>query len=100
MFRVAIRGRFKGLTDFQRAELLADTDIASIGFTETGTFTCDRSASSFGFRVQVDAEDGDGEEEATLRALDALDAHGYPYEILRVSVTDLRTVKVRPGLYR
>lgn len=95
MFRVAIRGRFTGLTDAQRAELVAGSDVATMAFTDEGTFTCDRTASSFGFRVQVDAEDCDGEEEATLRALDALDAHGYSYDVIRVSVTDLRDVRVR-----
>ncbi|MEQ4726212.1 hypothetical protein [Nonomuraea sp. B19D2] len=40
----------------------------------------------------------DGEQDATRRAMSALDAYGRPYDVLRVAVTDTRDIKVRrPG---
>ncbi|MEN3535726.1 hypothetical protein AAH991_11480 [Microbispora sp. ZYX-F-249] len=40
----------------------------------------------------------DGEDEAALgamAALDALDAHGHPDEILQIAVTDMRQIEIR-----
>ncbi|GAB3964359.1 hypothetical protein GCM10029978_024650 [Actinoallomurus acanthiterrae] len=91
MFRVTIRGTFDGLSD-------ADLDGADpfvAAFTEAGTFTSDSSLSAFTFRCQVPAGPDDGEQEAAQRAIAALDAHGYPYRILRVAVTDMRDIKIR-----
>lgn len=99
VFRVTVRGVFEELDETRRQALLAEVD-GFPAFTEAGTFTYDRSLSAFTFRceVPVDGEDpeveADPETWATLRALAALDAHGYPYRVLRVGVTDLRAVKV------
>ncbi|KUJ65081.1 hypothetical protein ACZ90_51735 [Streptomyces albus subsp. albus] len=97
MFRVTIRGKFDtpALTDADRTALLADADAFRTAYTEAGTFTYDRSLSAFTFRCQLPAGDEDGEPEATRRALAALDAHGYPYQVLRVGVTDMRDIKIR-----
>lgn len=95
MFRVTIRGTFDGLSDADRAVLLAGADAFVAAFTEAGTFTGAGSLSAFTFRCQVTAGPGDGEQEATERAVAALDAHGYPYRILRVAVTDMRDIKIR-----
>lgn len=96
MFRVTIRGVFEGLTEENRAALLAGADTFRTAFTEEGTFTYDRGLSAFTFRCQVPAEaHGDGDAEATGRAMAALSAHGYPHRVLRVGVTDLRAIKIR-----
>lgn len=92
MFRVMIRGTFDGLGDTGRAAVLA---AGGLGFTEAGTFTHDGSLSAFTFRCQVPAGPDDGEDEATLGALAALDAYGRPYRILHVAVTDMRHIKIR-----
>ncbi|TQS30848.1 hypothetical protein FLW16_00710 [Microbispora sp. KK1-11] len=92
MFRVTIRGKFKGLDDAGRA---AVTAAGGAAYTEGGTFTNDASVSAFTFRCQVPAGPDDGEDEAALGAMAALDAHGHPYEILRVAVTDMRQIKIR-----
>src|SRR4051812_23848410 len=92
MFRVTIRGTFGPLSDDGRAALLASGGAA---FTEAGNFTHDQSLSAFTFRCQVPAGPDDGETEATRGALEALDAHGHPYRVLHVGVTDLRTVRIR-----
>ncbi|MEU4535941.1 DUF6204 family protein [Streptosporangium sp. NPDC023825] len=92
MFRVMIRGTFDGLGDTGRAAVLAAGGIA---FTEAGTFTHDQSVSAFTFRCQVPAGPDDGEDEAARGAVAALDAHGHPYRILHVAVTDMRHVKIR-----
>ena len=92
MFRVTIRGTFDGPGD---AGPPAVADASQAAFTEAGTFTGDRGLSAFTFRCQVPADPDDGEKEATRRAIAALDAHGHPYQILRVAVTDMRDVKIR-----
>lgn len=99
MFRVIIRGAFEELGEEDREVLRTAVDSFQVGFTEAGTFTCDRSLSTFTFRCQVPAEEpNDGEHEATERAIAALTAHGYPHRILRVGVTDLRDIKIRRNL--
>ncbi|MCF6468368.1 hypothetical protein FAF44_08160 [Nonomuraea sp. MG754425] len=92
MFRVTIRGTFDGLSD---TGPVTGADAFQAAFTEAGTFTGDRSHSAFTFRCQVPAAPDDGEQEATQRAIAALDAHGHPYRILRVAVTDMRDVRIR-----
>ncbi|PZG06994.1 DUF6204 family protein [Nonomuraea aridisoli] len=92
MFRVTISGRFTGIDDAGRAAVRAAGGLA---FTEAGTFTHDASVSAFTFRCQVPAGPGDGEDEAALGAMAALEAHGQPHEILRLAVTDLREIKIR-----
>ncbi|MFC0863729.1 DUF6204 family protein [Sphaerimonospora cavernae] len=92
MFRVTIRGKFKGLDDIGRAAVLAASGAA---YTETGMFTHDQSMSVFTFRCQAPAGPDDGEDDAVLHAMVALDSHGHLYEILKVAVTDMREIKVR-----
>ncbi|MFI6512336.1 DUF6204 family protein [Streptosporangium sp. NPDC050855] len=97
MFRVLISGTFDGLSDTDRSRLSSGADLLPGGFTEAGTFTCDSSLASFTFRCRVPPEDDGGDDEpgVTRRAVAALEAHGYPYRILRVAVTDMRDIKVR-----
>jgi hypothetical protein len=92
MFRVTISGAFDGLSEAGRDAVLAASRTA---FTEEGTFTHDDALSAFTFRCQVPAGPDDGEAEATRGALAALDAHGLPYRLLRVAVTDMRAIKIR-----
>ncbi|MEV6158973.1 DUF6204 family protein [Nonomuraea sp. NPDC052129] len=92
MFRVTIRGTFEGLDEATREAVRA---AAGAAFTEAGTFTHDQSVSAFTFRCQIPAGPDDGEHEATTAAMAALDAHGHPYRLLRVAVTDMRDIKIR-----
>ncbi len=92
VFRVTIRGKFAGLDDAGRAAVMAAGGAA---YSEAGTFTHDASVSVFTFRCQVPAGPDDGEDEAALGAMVALDAHGHPYEILKIAVTDMRDIKIR-----
>ncbi|NBE98519.1 hypothetical protein FE391_32980 [Nonomuraea sp. KC401] len=92
MFRVTIRGKFTGLDESGRAGVLAAGGTA---FTEAGTFTHDSTVSAFTFRCQVPAGPDDGKDEAALGAMAALEAHGHPYEILKIGVTDMRNIKSR-----
>ncbi|WP_424528157.1 DUF6204 family protein [Sphaerisporangium viridialbum] len=92
MFRVTISGKFDGLTDAGRAAVLAAGGAA---FTEMGTFTHDSTVSAFTFRCQAPAGPDDGENDAIQKAIAALDAHGHPYQVLRVAVTDMRQIKIR-----
>ncbi|MGW1676077.1 DUF6204 family protein [Saccharopolyspora sp. NPDC002376] len=92
MFRVTIRGKFDGISEAGREQVRAASGAA---FTEGGAFTHDASVSAFTFRCQVPVHgDDDDEQAATQRALAALDAHGYPYQVLRVAVTDMRQIKI------
>lgn len=92
VFRVTIRGRFKGLDAGGRAAVLAAGGAA---YTEAGTFTHDEGVTVFTFRCQVPAGPDDGEDEAALGAMAALEAYGQPYDVLRLAVTDMRDIKVR-----
>ncbi|GAA4930098.1 hypothetical protein GCM10023334_037010 [Nonomuraea thailandensis] len=93
VFRVTIRGKFKGLDDAGRAAVLA---ASGAGYTEAGTFTHDASVSVFTFRCQVPAEGpDDGEDDGALGAMAALEAYGLPHEILKIAVTDMRDIRIR-----
>lgn len=92
MFRVIISGRFGELDEAGRAAVLAASEVA---FTERGAFTHDATLSAFTFRCQLPAGPDDDEQHATQRALAALDAYAQPYDVLRVAVTDMRTIKPR-----
>ncbi|WP_433508734.1 DUF6204 family protein [Nonomuraea sp. CA-143628] len=89
---MTIRGTFQGLDETTREAVRA---AAGAAFTETGTFTHDQSVSAFTFRCQIPAGPDDGEHEATAAAMAALDAHGHPYHVLRIAVTDMRDIKIR-----
>jgi hypothetical protein len=92
MFRVTISGKFQAIDDAGREAVRAAGGTA---YTEAGTFTHDPSVSAFTFRCQVPAGPDDGEDEATLGAMAALEAYGQPYEVLRIGVTDMRDIKIR-----
>ncbi|WP_235030833.1 DUF6204 family protein [Nonomuraea solani] len=89
---MTIRGKFTGLDDAGRAVVLAAGGAA---FTEAGTFTHDSSVSAFTFRCQVAAGPQDGEDEAALGAMGALEEYALPYEILKIGVTDMREIRIR-----
>ncbi|GAA3012932.1 DUF6204 family protein [Streptosporangium longisporum] len=95
MFRVLISGTFGELGDADRSRLSSGAGLLPGGFTEAGTFTCDAGLSAFTFRCQVPPEEDDDEPGVTRRAMAVLEAHGYPYRILRVAVTDMRDIKIR-----
>ncbi|GII27652.1 DUF6204 family protein [Planotetraspora mira] len=92
MFRVIISGRFRDLDESGRAAVLAASGLA---FSEQGAFTHDGTLSAFTFRCQVPAKPDDSEQDATRRALAALDAYGQQYDVLRVAATDMRNIKIR-----
>ncbi|MFF4771385.1 DUF6204 family protein [Microtetraspora fusca] len=94
---MTIRGKFAGLDDAGRAAVMAAGGAA---YNEAGTFTHDATVSVFTFRCQVPAGPDDGEDEAALGAMAALDAHGHPYEILKIAVTDMRDIKIRHRSHR
>jgi hypothetical protein len=95
VFRVTIRGTFDRQSGGEGSALPAGADPTQVAFTEAGTFTVDANLSAFTFRCQVPAGPDDGEEHAARRAVAALDAHGHPYRLLRMAVTDMRDIKVR-----
>jgi hypothetical protein len=78
IYRVAVRGRFRDLTDEQRASLLAaaeDHDVVLVGaFTETGTLTYERRLHGFTYRVQMRAEDDEPEADVVARATEQAEA--------------------------
>ncbi|MER7767566.1 DUF6204 family protein [Kitasatospora sp. NPDC096140] len=96
-FRIMVRGVFDGLTDGQRAELLAaapEHDVLHAAFTREGHLSYDLSArSAFTFRF---LDEGEAEEDilaATERAEQAaeswLTARGYGFKNLRSQAEDL-----------
>jgi hypothetical protein len=97
IFRVTVRGWFDGLTDEQRATLLAvaaEHDTVSVGaFTEAGTLTYERGLHTFTFRVQLRAEGEDAEqvvlEQATGMALAHVSEVGVAYRDVRAKAVDM-----------
>ncbi|MBC3984354.1 hypothetical protein H8N01_17705 [Streptomyces sp. AC536] len=96
-FRIMVRGVFDGLSDEQRAELLAraaEHDVLRASFTAEGHLSYDLAArSAFTFRF---ADTGEAEEDiltATERAEERarawLDQRGYGYRNLRTQAEDL-----------
>ena len=60
--RVVVRGQFAGLTDDQRAALLAEVDdhtIFKAAFTEEGSFTYEPNLVNFQLRYEVRSNDED-----------------------------------------
>lgn len=101
-FRIMVRGVFDGLTDEQRAELLAaapEHNVLHASFTREGHLSYDLSArAAFTFRF---LDEGEAEEdilEATERAeqsaRDWLDARGYGHKNLRSQAEDLSQAPV------
>lgn len=95
MYRVSVQGKFHDLSPSQRTKLVMESDVARVGFTESGTFTCDRTATVFTFRCAIAAAADFEEWMAVDAALVALAEHGYPHTVLRAKATDMREVKVR-----
>ncbi|WP_416518263.1 DUF6204 family protein [Streptomyces achromogenes] len=96
-FRITVRGAFDGLTEAQRAALLADAaehDVLRAAFTPEGTLTYDIAARpAFVFRFSATGEKEEDILEATERAETAaaswLTGRGYGYKHLRSTAEDL-----------
>ncbi|MFR9788624.1 DUF6204 family protein [Streptomyces sp. MB22_4] len=96
-FRITVRGVFDGLTDDQRAALLADAadhDVLRAAFTREGSLTYDIAARpAFVFRFSDTGEEEEDILEATERAEAAarawLTGRGYGFKNLRSSAEDL-----------
>ncbi|MFB7507449.1 DUF6204 family protein [Streptomyces broussonetiae] len=96
-FRITVRGAFDGLTDTQRAALLADAaehDVLQAAFTPEGSLTYDIAARpAFVFRFCDTGEEEEDVLEATERAEEAARAwltdRGYGFKNLRASAEDL-----------
>ncbi|MFF3917376.1 DUF6204 family protein [Streptomyces sp. NPDC001852] len=96
-FRITVRGAFDGLTDAQRAELLADAaehDVLRAAFTPQGNLTYDIAARpAFVFRFSDTGEEEEDILEATERAEEAATAwlteRGYGFKNLRSTAEDL-----------
>ncbi|GHH20682.1 DUF6204 family protein [Streptomyces rubradiris] len=96
-FRITVRGAFDGLTEAQRAALLADAaehDVLRAAFTPEGTLTYDIAARpAFVFRFSATGEKEEDILEATERAEEAatswLTGRGYGYKQLRSTAEDL-----------
>ncbi|MER5541326.1 DUF6204 family protein [Streptomyces sp. NPDC001118] len=96
-FRITVRGAFAGLTDAQRATLLAEAaehDVLRAAFTPEGTLTYDIAARpAFVFRFADTGEEEADILEATERAETAAQAwlteHGYGFTNLRSTAEDL-----------
>ncbi|MFC4110064.1 DUF6204 family protein [Micromonospora zhanjiangensis] len=71
-------------------------NVQADGAAESPVGPGDPSISAFTFRCQVPAGPDDDEDDATLAALELLDRRGYPHQVLRSGVTDLREVTIRP----
>lgn len=96
-FRITVRGVFAGLSERQRADLLAaaaEHDILTAAFTPEGHLSYDiASRPAFTFRF---LESGENEEDLPAAAERAeaaartwLDGHGYGYKDLRSQGEDL-----------
>ncbi|MBP0458123.1 DUF6204 family protein [Streptomyces montanisoli] len=104
-YRVIVRGAWRGLTDTDRARLLADVEghgLAGLRFTPEGSLAYDRTLNHFSYRYEIVADADDGEEMAALlaeeRAARALAALGYDHGELRSTATDMDTMKInRPS---
>ncbi|MEV6210257.1 DUF6204 family protein [Kitasatospora sp. NPDC051914] len=96
-FRITVRGVFDGLSDAQRAELLAraaEHDVLQAAFTTEGHLSYDIAArTAFAFRF---ADTGEAEEDILTAAARAeaaaetwLTERGYGYKNLRSQAEDL-----------
>ncbi|OIK24438.1 DUF6204 family protein [Streptomyces malaysiense] len=96
-FRITVRGAFDGLTDDQRAALLADAaahDVLRAAFTPEGSLTYDIAARpAFVFRFSATGKEEEDILEATEHAEAAAGAwlaeRGYGFKNLRSSAEDL-----------
>ncbi|MEU1285586.1 DUF6204 family protein [Kitasatospora sp. NPDC005856] len=96
-FRIMVRGVFDGLTDEQRAELLAaasEHDVLHAAFTREGHLSYDlaaRAAFTFRFLDEGEAEEDilEAAERAEQSAQAWLTERGYGYKNLRSQAEDL-----------
>lgn len=96
-FRITVRGSFDGLTDEQRAELLADAarhDMLTAKFTVEGDLTYDLAARpffTFRFLAEGEAEEDilDATAHAELAAESWLTERGYGFKRLTSQAQDL-----------
>ncbi|PYC78561.1 hypothetical protein C7C46_15760 [Streptomyces tateyamensis] len=96
-FRIMVRGAFEGLTQEQRAELLAaaaDHDMLFARFTPEGHLSYDlRARADFTFRyLATGAADEDllpATAQAEASAMEWLEQRGYGYRNLRSTAEDL-----------
>lgn len=105
-YRVIVRGRFDGLDDVQRADLLAQQhrhDMFSAKFTADGVFLYERELVGFQFRYQVSSSEpspDDAELEVAMVAEELtarqLMSRGIKGRIVQVTLTNMGDVKVRP----
>ncbi|MFE9887205.1 DUF6204 family protein [Streptomyces scopuliridis] len=100
-YRVIVRGTWDGLTDDDRARLLAEVGqhgLAQMRFTPEGSLTYDKVLKHFSYRFVVVSDAADGEEMAGALAEDrtetALKALGCGHGELRSTVTDMDTMKI------
>ncbi|MFE2746874.1 DUF6204 family protein [Streptomyces scopuliridis] len=100
-YRVIVRGTWDGLTDDDRARLLAEVGqhgLAQMRFTPEGSLTYDKVLKHFSYRFVVVSDAADGEEMAGALAEDraetALKTLGCGHGELRSTVTDMDTMKI------
>jgi hypothetical protein len=102
IFRVVVRGHFHGLTDDQRAALLAtaeDHEIFKARYTRDGSLTYEPNLVAFSFRYEVRVGDDDSDdpehwatETAMEKATASLGAMGIGFRHLRATATDMASV--------
>ena len=96
-FRITVRGSFAGLSDVQRAQLLAEAaqhDVLQAAYTPEGHLSYDIAArTAFTFRFQDSGEDEEdillAAERAEQAAAAWLEQRGYAYKDLKSRAEDL-----------
>ncbi len=96
-YRVLVNGKFDHPDADTRARLLAGLDQhQTIGFTEDGLLTYSAHLGAFTFRVTLRGEEErDVLDEAELKAMELLDAKGYPYRDVAGKATCMDDIKIR-----
>ncbi|WP_246256946.1 DUF6204 family protein [Amycolatopsis anabasis] len=102
-YRVLVKGKFDRPDAETRSRMLAvlrDGGLPPLGFTEEGALSFGEHLAAFSFRCVVRVEPGEAEEReardrAELRAMEALEAAGYPYRDLTSSATAMDDIKIR-----
>ncbi|MEV6346793.1 DUF6204 family protein [Actinoplanes sp. NPDC051851] len=99
MIRVTVRGAFDGLSDAQRAELIADggDDLMAVEYTEAGHLSYDLAARPFftfrfGEEVTDEREIPDVTARAELKAETWMTERGYGFKKLTSQTVDMSEV--------